>query len=182
MRRADGVSTVLSSIIIKDKPHTVYLPLPYAELLTAIYDNGKRSRRLESGTQAFPESATTRCADTFIAGAGVLRLTIFEAGRNVDEIITGLIRQYEAAGAVVMQVFLPLDKPWSGALTDVLNRHGFFFAALMPRWFDHDGLLLQKLVRQTDYAGIKLFSDFAKNVLKSIIRDRTRVDALSGKP
>jgi hypothetical protein len=171
------VGAVVCSVVFKEKPHTVFLPAPYAELLKRIYDNAKRERRFEAGTEPLPEGGKTRYADTFIASAGVLRISLFEAGRDVGEVIAGLVRKYAAAGAVVMQVILPLDKAWSGALTEVLNRQGFFFSALIPRWFDADGLMLQKLVRPTDYDQIRLHSDLAKDMLKFIIQDRARVEA-----
>ena len=64
-------------------------------------------------------------------------------------------------------------------MTEILNRRGFFFAALVARWFDADGLMLQKLVRPTNYDDMKIHSDFAKDLLKFIIQDRIRAEALS---
>ena len=81
----------------------------------------------------------------------------------------------------MLQVLLPLDEAWSGALTEVLNRQGFFFAALIARWFDADGLMLQKILQPTNYDHMHIHSDYAKDMLKFIIRDRARVDALSAK-
>ncbi len=173
------VGAVVCNLVVKEKPHTIFLPASYAEVLTRIYENGKRVRKLETSSQALPEEGRTRYADTFIPSAGVLRISLFEAGKDVDEVIAGLIKKYTAAGAVVLQVLLPLDKPWSGALTEILNRRGFFFAALVARWFDADGLMLQKLVRPTNYDDMKIHSDFAKDLLKFIIQDRIRAEALS---
>lgn len=175
------VGAVVCNLVVKEKPHTVFLPASYADLLRKIYDNAKRERRFEASTQALPEGVKTRYADTFIASAGVLRITIFEAGSDVNEVIAGLVRKYTADGAVVLQVLLPLDKAWSGALTELLNRQGFFFAALIARWFDADGLMLQKLIHATNYDNIHIYSDFAKDMLKFIIQDRARVDALSAR-
>lgn len=172
------VGAVVCSIAFGEKPHTVFLPAPYADLLKRIYANAKKDRRMEASTQTLPAGAKTRYADTFISGAGVYRLTLFEAGSDVADIVAGLVKKHKAAGAEVFQVFLPLDKAWSGALTEVLNRQGFFFCALIPRWFDADGLILQKLVHPTDYDVMKIYSDLAKDLLKFIIQDRARVEAL----
>ena len=90
--------------------------------------------------------------------------------------IDGLAEKYTEAGAVVLQVFLPLDQPWAGALVDVLNRRGFFFSALVPRWFDSDALLLQKLIHSINYDAIQLYSDLAKDMLEFVQEDRTRVE------
>jgi hypothetical protein len=92
--------------------------------------------------------------------------------------VAGLVKKYTTAGAVVLQVFLPLDKPWSGQATEVLNRQGFFFSALIPRWFDGDALLMQKLIHPTNYDEMKIYSDLANEMLQFIIEDRTRVEAM----
>lgn len=175
------VGAVVCNLVVKEKPHTVYLPAPYAEMLKKIYDNGKRKRQFETSTQPLQEGGQTRYADTFIPSASLLRLSIFEAGKDVDAVVAGLVEKYASAGAVVLQVLLPLDKAWSGALTDLLNRQGFFFAALVARWFDTDGLMLQKLAHPTNYDEMKIHSDFAKEMLNFIIQDRVRAESLSAR-
>jgi hypothetical protein len=175
------VSAVVQSVAFRDKSHTVFLPVPYQEILRKLYDAGKRERQFEASAEALPEAGQTRCTETYIAGAGVLRMTVLEAGPDAEEVIARAVKKYIAAGAVVLQAFLPLDKPWVGALTEVLNRQGFFFSAVMPRWFNADALLLQKLVMPTDYNNIQIYSDFAKDLLQFIIKDRQRVEAQSTK-
>jgi len=173
------VGAVVCNLAVKEKPHQVFLPAPYAETLKKIYENAKRKRQLETATEPLPETGRTSHAVTYIASAGVLRITICEAGPDIGEVISGLVDKYDAAGAVVFQVFLPLDKSYSGALVEVLNRRGFFFSALVMRWFDADGLLLQKLAHPTDYDKMLIYSDFAKDLLKFIIQDRLRTEALA---
>ena len=55
---------------------------------------------------------------------------------------------------------------------DVLRQQGYFFGGVLPRWFDGDGLLMQKLECPPDYDGILLWSDFAKELLEFIRKDR----------
>lgn len=172
------VSSVVAGFPFREKLHTVFLPSIYSEIMTGIYGHTKRDRNLEISGQPLPEGVTTRYADTFIEAAGVLRVTILEAGNDADNVIAGLMQKYIPAGAVVLQVLLPLEKTWSGALTDILNRHGFFFSAIMPRWFDTDGLLLQKLLMEPDYDSIVIYADFTRKLLDFIKDDRIRV--LSG--
>jgi len=171
------VGAVVCFLAVKEKPHTIFLPDPYAQLLQRIYENGKRNRKFATGAQALPEGVRSRYTDTFISSAGVLRVSLFEAGKDLAEVMTGLVQKYTAVGAVVLQVLLPLDKHWSGAATEALNRQGFFFSALIPRWFDADALMLQKLIHPTDYDEMKIHTDFAKEMLKFIIEDRVRVKA-----
>lgn len=175
-RSAPGrVGAVVCNLPLKEKPHTVFLPAPYAEWLRRIYANGARERRFEAAGQAPPLEGRTRLVETFIPSAGLLRISLFEAGGDAAEVIAGLVQKRLAEGAAVLQVLLPLDRPWSGALTEALNRQGFFFAALVARWFDADGLMLQKLPRPTDYGQMQIHTDFAKGMLQFIIADRTRV-------
>jgi hypothetical protein len=170
------VGAVVCHMVVKEKPHTVYLPAPYGELLRKIYENGKRVRTCEASTQPLPAGVATRVVDTHIPSASLLRLSLFEAGQDAEAVVADLLKKYLAAGTVVLQALLPLDKPWSGALTEVLNRQGFFFSALVCRWFDGDGLMLQKLVHPTRYEEMKIHSDFAKEMLQFIIQDRKRVE------
>lgn len=173
------VSAVVHSVCYREKPHTVYLPVPYADLLKNIYDHAGRNRRLEAASGALPEDIETRYAETFIAGAGVLRVSVLEAGADAAALTDRLVKKYTETGAVVLQVFLPLDQPVSGALVDVLNRRGFFFSAVVPRWFDADALVMQKLTQSTDYGQIHLVSDLAKEMLSVIREDRSRVERLA---
>ncbi len=170
------VSAVVACACLKEKPHTVFLPAPYEEVLKTIYNTAGRNRRFETAAGALPGNIETRYADTFIPSAGALRISLFEAGKDAGDVMDGLVRKYTEAGALVLQAFLPLDQSWSGALTDALNRRGFFFSALVPRWFDADALLLQKLILPTHYDNIHLYTDFAKDMLKFIIQDRKRVE------
>lgn len=169
------VGAVVCFLVVKEKPQTIFLPDPYAQLLKKIYENGKRNRKFAAGVQVLPEGVRSRYTDTFISSAGVLRISLFEAGKDLSDVMTGLVKKYTASGAVVLQVLLPLDKPWSGAATEALNRQGFFFSALVPRWFDGDALMLQKLIHPTNYDEMKIHSDFAKEMLKFVIDDRIRV-------
>ncbi|MDQ5986966.1 MAG: hypothetical protein CSYNP_02702 [Syntrophus sp. SKADARSKE-3] len=173
------VSASVGHLLFQDNPHSVYLPAPYADVLKSVYEYANRKRCFEMDAQPLPEGVETRYATTFIASAGVLRITILEAGRDIEELIAGMTKKYTAEGIVVLHMFIPLNKAWCGALCDVLNRQGFFYSALMPRWFGSDGLLLQRLEQATDYSGIQLYSDFSKQLLEFIIKDRARVEALS---
>ena len=60
---------------------------------------------------------------------------------------------------------------------DILREQGYFFGALLPRWFDGDGLLLQKLFCLPAFENIVLKSDFPKELLEIIKADwhRARV-------
>jgi hypothetical protein len=46
---------------------------------------------------------------------------------------------------MVIQVWLKFSSPWNGKVVDILRRKGYFLGGSLPRWFDEDGLLMQKV-------------------------------------
>ena len=77
--------------------------------------------------------------------ARVARIAINEMGHDLAEYLTNLEDQALAQKAVVIQVWLKLGSPWNGSAVDILRSKGYFFGGVLPRWFDEDGLLMQKL-------------------------------------
>ena len=73
---------------------------------------------------------------------------------------------------MVFQVWLNLTEPWAGEAVELLRGRGYFFGAAMPRWFDGDGLLMQKLDCPPDFEELVLLSDFSKELLEFIRADR----------
>ena len=76
---------------------------------------------------------------------------------------------------VVSQASLNMNDACVGEAVDILRERGYFFGGPLPRWFDTDGLLMQKLDCPPDFEGIVLGSDFAKELLAFIREDRERV-------
>jgi hypothetical protein len=64
--------------------------------------------------------------------------------------------------------------PWVGEAVAILRDIGYFFGGALPRWFDSDGLLMQKLICSPDFEGIVLVSEFAKQLLEFIKEDCRR--------
>jgi hypothetical protein len=57
---------------------------------------------------------------------------------------------------------------------EALRRRGYFLGGAIPRWFDGDGILMQKLFCPPDFESIHLLSDFSKQLLEVIRRDWQR--------
>ena len=95
-------------------------------------------------------------------------------GHDLADYLTNLENQALAQKAVVIQVWLKLSAPWSGPAVDILRSKGYFFGGVLPRWFDEDGLLMQKLVCEPDFDGIQLYSDEAKEILSIVKEDWAR--------
>jgi hypothetical protein len=74
-----------------------------------------------------------------------------------------------------------LAEPWTGAAVEELRKKGYFFGGLLPRWFDSDGLLMQKLLCPPDFEGIVLEVEEARQLFDIIRRDRERA-GVTGQP
>jgi hypothetical protein len=48
--------------------------------------------------------------------------------------------------AVVLQVWIDRAKPRAGEAGEAPRKIGYFFGGVLPRWFDGDGVLIQKLL------------------------------------
>ena len=77
--------------------------------------------------------------------------------------------------SIQFQVWLKPGFPRVGAAVNMLREQGYFLGGLLPRWFDHDGLLMQKLFCPPDWEGIRLHTDRAKTILELVREDRDRV-------
>lgn len=51
-------------------------------------------------------------------------------------------------------------------MVDALLRRGYFLGGVLLRWFDVDGMLMQKIVGRPNWEGIKLYSAKAKRLLE----------------
>lgn len=74
-------------------------------------------------------------------------------------------------GMAVVQVWLKLSWPWSGRVADALRERGYFLGGVLPRWFDTDGMMMQKIVGQPNWAEIKLYTARAKKLLELVQAD-----------
>lgn len=54
---------------------------------------------------------------------------------------------------------------------------GYFFGGALPRWFDGDGFLMQKLLCSPYFESIQLFSNFSKELLEVVKKDWKRTGA-----
>lgn len=172
-RPADSgrVSTLVIFRAYRARPQTVYLPEVYGEALRFIYSVlGSGHTFLVSRAELPAEAATRGTVDLF-AAAGVARITLSAAGKDLAGYMETAERQATAAGAVVIQVYFPLAWPWTGAVAEALRHRGYFLGGALPRWFDDDGLLLQKVLAEPNFAGINLYRKQAKQILDLVKQD-----------
>ncbi|MFH1243085.1 MAG: hypothetical protein V1689_12085 [Pseudomonadota bacterium] len=80
--------------------------------------------------------------------------------------------------AQVIQAWLNLGEPWVGDAAAILREKGYFWGGVLPRWFDTDGLLMQRILHPPHWDGIQ--TAFERD---RIILDLSRSDwDLEGSP
>jgi len=171
---AGRVATLTGFRCYKPKPHQIFLPQAYERELRWIYDRLADTRIVAVSEGELPGAKATRADLTVFDFARVARIAVAEVGGDFEDRLSALEGEALAKNAIVFQVSLNLTEPWVGAAVEVLRERGYFFGGPLPRWFDGDGLLMQKLLCSPDFEGIVLASDFAKQLLELIREDWQR--------
>lgn len=158
------VSSLLDFIFIQAKPQTVFIPQVYQEALDFIYGGWADDRTRRPSEGRIPADGTTKMESQVFDFAQVARLTVKEVGRDFEKILAGLERDLETRGVVVFQIWLNLAWSWVGAVVDRLRARGYFLGGLLPRWFDSDGLLLQKIAGRPGWEDMQIYFERAQKI------------------
>ena len=154
------------------RPHTVYLPPVYENCLRFIYSGLDDRRTLEISMDRPPAGISSGASLEVFEFPQVARVAVTGIGQDFESYFDGLEAEVLSRKIKVIQVWLNLSCPWVGSAVEVLRGRGYFIGGILPRWFDDDGLLMQKIVGQPDWEGIHLFSDRAAEILRMIKNDR----------
>ena len=165
------VASLLDFKTLKPKPHTVYLTTVYEEALQFFYSGLDDERQFASADKDFPPGSNTNIMSQVFDFALVARLAVHEAGADFKSAFDEQEKMVQEKGVVVIQVWLKLSWPWIGRVVDVLRERGYFLGGMLPRWFDVDGLLMQKIIGKPNWEGIQLHSDRAKMILEIARKD-----------
>ncbi|HPC33875.1 MAG TPA: hypothetical protein PK175_11150 [Syntrophales bacterium] len=168
------VATMLAFRCCRPKPHRIFLPPVYDQILRNIYGRLDDARDITRSDSGFPADRATRAESSIFDFSQVARIAIHEAGNDFADCISNLENQALARNAVVFQVWLNLTEPWVGQAVDILHDRAYFFGGALPRWFDGDGLMMQKLLCPPDFDQIVLHSEEARQLLKFIQSDWKR--------
>ena len=159
------------------KPHTVFMPRSYEKELRHLYSRLDDRRELRISADPLPEGVTSEANMTVFAFARVARIAVHQSGADFAELIRKLETEAVSQKAVVIQVWVKLTDPWVGSAVEVLRNRGYFFGGPLPRWFDGDGFLMQKILCDPDFEGIRLHSDHARGILEIVKHDWSRAQA-----
>lgn len=165
------VSTVFMFITSVPRPHTIYVPQAYEDNLRYIYEGLDDTRSFSRSGGDLPLSQPTLIDVQVFDFARAARLTVHEAGADLETAFPSEEEHLVNRNVQVIQVPLKLSWPWIGRVVDFLKSRGYFFGGILPQWFGEDGLLMQKILLQPNWEGIHVFSDRAKKILELVKAD-----------
>jgi len=174
------VATCVQYRAFEDVPQQqTFLPAAYRDLLLHLFDHLGLRRVFDAPDGSLDQTGRARVETQDLPRFDLMRLTVHRSGHDLAAIIAEAERQARANGREMMQVTLELGSPASDAACQTLRNAGFWFGALLPRWFDDDALLLQKSLGQPNFEGIEAFTNDAKALLRFIRTDAERQMALA---
>jgi hypothetical protein len=168
------VASLLDFKTLRAGPHRVFIPPAYEEDLRFFYSGLDDRRELVVSAETAPPQSTTRIQTQVFDFAGVARLAVRETGAGFASLFEGEEEGVIGKGATVLQVWLNLSRPWVASAVNILKEKGYFLGGILPRWFDHDGLLMQKTLKPPDWDGIRVHFERAKAILERVKRDWLR--------
>lgn len=169
------VASVVCFRAYKSRPHTVYLPPAYETELRFLYGALDDRRNLEISQEVLAPTVQTSVTTQTFEFAHVSRIGVSALGKDFQPVFERLEQELLGHPTRVIQVWLNLACPWVGPAVTMLRGRGYFLGGILPRWFDDDGLLMQKIIGRPDWDGINLYSDRAKEILDLVQADWERV-------
>jgi len=150
-------------------PHALHLPERYAQALEDLYVGFDDQREFLTAQAPLPEAVASHLDSHVFSSAQVARIAILAAGPDLDAALARAEDQAAAQGVTVFQAWVNLGQPWSGAVTEILRRRGYFLGGALPRWFGSDGLLMQKLSHPPTWEGMVLHGE-RRQRLQALVR------------
>ena len=167
-----AVATVIQYLPVRrERWHPIHLPPLYAGFLTGTLRRLGESRHFQPPDEALPTGAVSDLEMTDLPRFDMTRLLIRSAASDLGDEIASMERQARAAGRRMLQAVLDLASPGCGPAADLLRDHGFWLGGLLPRWFDGDGLLMQKSLDRPNFAAVETYSEEAQSLLQLIEDD-----------
>ncbi|MDQ1334254.1 MAG: hypothetical protein QG552_1204 [Thermodesulfobacteriota bacterium] len=168
------VAAFLNFRTFRPRPHAVYLPAAYQHVLGFLYDGLDDSRNFRISKEGVPVGTVSRIRPRIFDSAGVARVEVTEAGGDFAARMETLERELRQRKIEVIQIGLDLSSPWVGEAVQMLRGRGYFLGGPLPRWFDNDGLLMQKILQRPNWEGICLYGDRAAQMLELVQADWER--------
>jgi hypothetical protein len=168
------VAAFLAFRTCRTRPHAVFLPRDYAGDLPFFYQGLDDKRDFRISEDAPPAGSRTDLSHQVFDFAAVARVAVPGVGEDFAARMAALETTLTAAGVLVIQVWLNLGQSWVSAAVETLRARGYFLGGVLPRWFDTDGLLMQKICKLPDWDGICIASDRLGQILELVRADWQR--------
>jgi len=170
------VAGLMTINLYQPHPHRIHRPAAYREALDDLYSHLDDQRELVDSHHDVPADAPSQVTNLYFDFAQVARLYVTGVGRDIARRLAREEETARAQGAVVVQAWLDLSIPWLGPAVDWLRANGYFLGGIMPRWFDQDALMLQKVMHRPHWEGIVMALERGQEILDLVRRDweRTR--------
>jgi len=168
----DRTSCLVMFLNVRDHRRPLHHPACLTEQVAWLVARGGLDRELSAVAEGPPAEGTRLDARIF-PSAGVLRANAPCLGPGWEAELLESENQAARAGCQVIQLFLNAGNPGAAAAAPALLRRGYVFGGLVPRWFDDDALLLQKLSFPIDADGIALYSNEARHILSLAMEEVT---------
>ena len=165
------VSCVLYFRSVQDQPQLVYVPTAYAKAVEFLAAGLDLNRQYATAAGNPPADVRTHIDSRFFPHAGVGRASVMALGADFEKVVSDLETQAEREQAVLLQIFINLSQPGVGTVADWLRSRGYCLGGYLPRWFDTDGLLLQKTKTRPAFDSLKLHSERGLGLLQLVRQD-----------
>lgn len=174
---AGRVAAFLDFYLVRPKPHAVYLPGIYSDDLRFFYENLDDARDFRLSEDRISAGTVTEIRPQIFSFAAVARVAVQTIGADFASRLDSLEESLRQEGVQVTQLWLKLDCPWVGVATEILRERGYFIGGVLPRWFDTDGLLMQKINKRPDWEGILTITERGAQILARVRADWQRTQA-----
>ena len=156
----------------------VFLPAAYVDIIKLL-THPLQPRLFNTVDVLLPGSGLTVKTDKYLPRAHNWFISIQEIGKDWHEFVDWLLLTAKEREVISLQLILNTHKPVVGAAVNLLQQKSFFLAGLAPRWFQTDGLIMQKIFNKTpDYGGLKLYTATARQLLAFIRAEQQSVARL----
>jgi hypothetical protein len=171
MAATGRVASLIEFISVKPRPQEVFIPAPYKDAFRFLYEGLGEERSLREAGAPLPSGRSSEVSGRYFDFAGVARIAVRSAGEDLPARMEAEESEMAAKGARILQAWLNLGEPWVGEAAGLLRSRGYFLGGLLPRWFDTDGMLMQKMDHRPHWEEIQLEFDRAKRITAAVRTD-----------
>ncbi len=159
------VSNLLDFGTLRSHPHEVFLPTEYEAQLRLLYGKLNDQRTLSISRETPPTGSSTSISSQVFPFAQVARIPVPQTGQDFPAALNKIESEALAQGVKVFQVWLNLAETWAGWACGVLRERGYFFGGVLPRWFNSDALLMQRMTHRPHWEEMNIHYDWGKEIV-----------------